>query len=108
MINQAREYVKELLVDEGVKSEKVKAFGIPVEKSFLRHRDKNTVLKELGLSSNKLTILLMGGSFGAGNMKETLEDLLNVDRDFQIIVITGRNEHLKDKKIIIPNPLYQK
>ena len=91
------EYVKELLVDEGVKSEKVKAFGIPVEKSFLRHRDKNTVLKELGLSSNKLTILLMGGSFGAGNMKETLEDLLTVDRDFQIIVITGRNEHLKEK-----------
>ena len=39
----------------------------------------------------------MGGSFGAGNIKETLEDLLTVDRDFQIIVITGKNEHLKEK-----------
>lgn len=91
------EYVKELLVYEGVDSEKVKAFGIPVEKSFLCHRDRETVLTELGLSPEKLTVLLMGGSFGAGNIKETLEDLIAIDRDFQILVITGRNEHLKDK-----------
>ena len=91
------EYVKELLVYEGVNGEKVKAFGIPVEKSFLSHRDKETVLTELGLSPDKLTVLLMGGSFGAGNIKETLEDLLTIDRDFQILVVTGRNEHLKDK-----------
>ena len=91
------EYVKELLVYEGVNTEKVKAFGIPVEKSFLSHRDRETVLTELGLSAKKLTVLLMGGSFGAGNIKETLEDLLSIDRDFQILVITGRNEHLKDK-----------
>ena len=90
------EYVKELLVYEGVDSEKVKAFGIPVEK-FLSHRDRETVLTELGLSPEKLTVLLMGGSFGAGNIKETLEDLIAIDRDFQILVITGRNEHLKDK-----------
>ena len=91
------EYVKELLVYEGVDSEKVKAFGIPVEKSFLSYRDRETVLTELGLSPEKLTVLLMGGSFGAGNIKETLEDLIAIDRDFQILVITGRNEHLKDK-----------
>lgn len=91
------EYVKELLVYEGVDSEKVKAFGIPVEKAFLSHRDRETVLTELGLSPEKLTVLLMGGSFGAGNIKETLEDLIAIDRDFQILVITGRNEHLKDK-----------
>lgn len=91
------EYVKELLIYEGVDSEKVKAFGIPVEKSFLSHRDRETVLTELGLSPEKLTVLLMGGSFGAGNIKETLEDLIAIDRDFQILVIAGRNEHLKDK-----------
>ena len=48
-------------------------------------------------SPEKLTVLLMGGSFGAGNIKETLEELLTVDRDFQILVVTGRNEHLKDR-----------
>lgn len=91
------EYVKELLVYEGVESEKIRAFGIPVEKSFLSHRNKEEVLIELGLSPDKLTVLLMGGSFGAGNIKETLAELLSIDRDFQILVITGRNESLKDK-----------
>ena len=63
----------------------------------MQHRDRKTVLNELGLECDKLTVLLMGGSFGAGNIKETLEELLTVDRDFQILIITGRNEHLKDK-----------
>lgn len=91
------EYVKELLVFEGVESDKVKPFGIPVEKSFLSHRDRETVLEELGLSPDKLTVLLMGGSFGAGNIKETLSELMEIDRDFQILVITGRNESLREK-----------
>ena len=91
------EYVKELLVFEGVKSDKVKTFGIPVEKSFLSNRDRETVLIELGLHPDKFTVLLMGGSFGAGNIKETLVELLDIDRDFQILVITGKNESLKEK-----------
>ena len=91
------EYVKELLIYEGVDSDKIKPYGIPVEKSFLSHRNKDVVLSELGLSSDKLTVLLMGGSFGAGNIKETLDELLSIDRDFQILVITGKNESLKEK-----------
>ena len=47
----------------------------------------------------------MGGSFGAGNIKDTLEELISIDRDFQIIVITGRNKSLKEKldKALISN-----
>ncbi|MEF9992656.1 MAG: MGDG synthase family glycosyltransferase [Paraclostridium sp.] len=91
------EYVKELLISEGVDAHKVKPLGIPVEKSFLQHRDRETVLAELGFDSDKLTVLLMGGSFGAGNIKETLEELISIDRDFQILVITGKNESLREK-----------
>ncbi|CEP81529.1 glycosyltransferase [Paraclostridium sordellii] len=91
------EYVKELLISEGVDSKKIKPLGIPVEKSFLQHRNRELVLSELGFDSSKLTVLLMGGSFGAGNIKETLEELININRDFQILVITGKNESLKEK-----------
>lgn len=91
------EYVKEVLISEGVDGDKIKPYGIPVEKSFLEHREKSVVLEELGLSPDKFTVLLMGGSFGAGNIKDTLKELLEIDRDFQIIVITGRNETLKEK-----------
>lgn len=91
------EYVKELLIYDGVSPKKVKTFGIPVEKSFLSNKDRSIVLSEFGLNPDKFTVLLMGGSFGAGNIKETLEELLDIDRDFQVIVITGRNESLKEK-----------
>lgn len=91
------EYVKELLVSEGAAPEKIKPYGIPVEKSFLLHRDRETILKELNLLPEKKTIVLMGGSFGAGNIKETLDELLEIDRDFQILVIAGRNKALKEK-----------
>ena len=91
------EYVKEVLISEGVDGDKIKPYGIPVEKSFLEHREKSVVLEELGLAPDKFTVLLMGGSFGAGNIKDTLKELFEIDRDFQIIVITGRNETLKEK-----------
>ena len=43
------EYVKELLIEDGIDADKIKPFGIPVEKSFLSHRDRDVVLKELNL-----------------------------------------------------------
>lgn len=89
------EYVKELLIEEGIPERKIKPYGIPVEKSFLNSRSREEVLRELDLDPDKKTILLMGGSFGAGNIKGTLDELSEIDRDFQILVITGRNESLK-------------
>ena len=93
------EYVKELLVEDSVDSNKVFPFGIPVEKSFLTNRDRYSVLSELNLDPDKFTILLMGGSFGAGNIKETLEDLIDIDRDFQILVVAGKNDSLREKML---------
>ena len=90
------EYVKELLIDDGIEEYKIKPYGIPVEKSFMENRDRETVLKELDLDPDKKTVLLMGGSFGAGNIKGTLDELASIDRDFQILVITGRNESLRE------------
>ena len=63
----------------------------------LTNRSRETVLSELNLDPNKFTVLLMGGSFGAGSIKDTLSELISIDRDFQIIVITGRNKSLKEK-----------
>ena len=91
------EYVQELLIEDGIEAEKIKPYGIPVEKSFLTNRSRETVLSELNLDPNKFTVLLMGGSFGAGSIKDTLSELISIDRDFQIIVITGRNKSLKEK-----------
>ena len=90
------EYVKELLIEDGIPEDKIKPFGIPVEKSFMENRPREEVLKELGLDPSKKTVLLMGGSFGAGNIKGTLDEISQIDRDFQVLVVTGRNESLKN------------
>lgn len=89
------EYVKELLIEDGISPNRVKPFGIPVEKSFLESRPRDIVLEELELDPSKKTVLLMGGSFGAGNIKGTLDDIATIDRDFQVLVITGRNKSLQ-------------
>ncbi|SHK17073.1 MGDG synthase family glycosyltransferase [Tepidibacter formicigenes] len=89
------EFVKYLLMEEGIDKSKIYPYGIPIEKSFLTD-NKEEIRKELNLD-NKFTILLMGGSFGAGNIREAFLDLLEIDKDFQIIVVTGRNISLKEK-----------
>ncbi|MFI3210866.1 MAG: glycosyltransferase [Peptostreptococcaceae bacterium] len=93
----ANEFVKELLVFEGISEEIIKPFGIPVEKSFFETNEKEIVFNEMNLDPNKFTVLLMGGSFGAGGIKDALDELIETNRDFQIIVVTGKNESLKEK-----------
>lgn len=90
------EYVKALLEEEGVKKENIFPFGIPIEKSFLSSSDPERVKEELMLE-DKFTILLMGGSFGAGGVRGVLEELLQINEDIQIIAVAGRNNSLRQK-----------
>jgi len=54
------------------------------------------VLDELGFDKAKLTVLVMAGSFGVSDILEIYENLLEIEQDYQIIVITGRNKELYD------------
>lgn len=90
------EYVKALLEEEGVKKENIFPFGIPIEKSFLSSSNPERAKEELMLE-DKFTILLMGGSFGAGGVRSVLEELLQINEDIQIIAVAGRNNSLRQK-----------
>lgn len=70
-------------------------FGIPVSPKFLIPYSKSETLGSLGLSPEKTTILIMGGSLGIGDILKVYEELLLIDFDFQIIIITGNNDKLK-------------
>lgn len=70
--------------------------GIPVFQGFYQsdeRREKET-LARLGFDENKPTILVMAGSFGVTDILKIYENLLEIDYDFQIIVITGKNKRL--------------
>ena len=90
------EDVSYILCNSGIDKNKIYPFGIPISDDFLNDDKVELVKKQLQLE-DKFTVLLMGGSFGAGNIKKSLLELLNCTHDFQIIVVAGRDNLLKTK-----------
>jgi len=87
------------LEDKGVDPSIIHDLGIPVNPNFMEKYDKKETLINLGLSPNKLTILVMGGTLGLGKIRNLYEELKRVDRDFQMIIITGSNKKLYSELI---------
>jgi len=79
-----------------VEQDKILVTGIPVDRKFSQSFDKQQILKELGLSYNKTTLLFFaGGGLGLGKSEEVFDELLSSQYDFQIIAVTGKNEKQK-------------
>jgi len=90
------EDVSYILKNAGIDETKIHSFGIPVSSHFLNDCKVEEVRKKLELD-DKFTVLLMGGSFGAGNIKQCLLEIIYSKSDFQVIVVTGRDSALKEK-----------
>ena len=88
---------KEMLAETyGIPEEKVFFYGHPIYDRFYEEnaRPRKEVLSALGLSPEKLTVLVMAGSFGVTDILKIYERLMNIEIDYQLIVITGRNKRL--------------
>lgn len=85
-----------MMEKSGLSEDRIYPFGIPVSTKFL-DTDRVDAVKKRLLLEDKFTVLLMGGSFGAGNMGKSLLELLKSSYDFQIVVITGRDYDLRAK-----------
>ncbi|MDR3149804.1 MAG: galactosyldiacylglycerol synthase, partial [Oscillospiraceae bacterium] len=79
-------------VARGIPERKLLPLGIPVRPKFLHREDKRGARLALGLDPDQTTVLVMGGSMGYGNIPETCESILNLDRDYQVAAICGKNE----------------
>lgn len=90
----------------GVPKEKIYPFGIPVENVFFSEGDNTAFLKRIGLDTELPTILVMAGSFGVTNILKIYRQIIRLDMNFQIIVITGRNGKLHEEfaKLIPESP----
>lgn len=83
-----------LMENMGVKKELIHPYGIPIEDLFHFSENKKEILSELNLSQDMPTILIMAGSFGVNDILKIYNNIVEIDLDFQIIVITGRNRKL--------------
>ncbi|MBQ8538483.1 MAG: galactosyldiacylglycerol synthase [Ruminococcus sp.] len=81
-----------------VDSSRIYPLGMPIFQSFY-HCDENRAIEtmdRLGFSHDKPTVLIMAGSFGVTDILKIYEHLVELDIDYQIIVITGKNQKLYD------------
>ncbi len=89
------------MVDEleklGVDRDIIHPVGIPIQPIFFeKDKQKAEHLSELGFDPNLKTVLIMAGSFGVTDILKIYENINEIELDFQIIVITGKNEKLFD------------
>lgn len=78
----------------GIKTDKIKPIGIPINTKFAKSFDKTLARTLIEINPITKTVLIMAGSMGYGNIKETILKLDNLKLNFQIIVVCGKNKKL--------------
>ena len=101
------------MIERGVDRDKLYPFGIPIKKEFLSEINRAEAFEEEGLDPSLPTMLIMAGSFGVTDVLKIYHKIVKSPADFQIIVITGKNEKLYEtfekylSKIDINNTMYE-
>lgn len=78
---------------KGIDESKILPFGIPIKSKFSIKIEKSQARKKLGIE-DKTTILVMMGSMGFGNIIKEIESIDELDMDFQILCVCGKNEKM--------------
>ena len=91
----AHEDTKLMLENDGVKSEHIYPLGIPISMKEYSNEDIISFKRENEID-DKFTVLVVGGSFGAGDIKSVYKELLQIP-NINILIICGRNKSLKEK-----------
>jgi len=83
---------------QGIAAERIHVTGIPIMPAFAQNLVRAVCAQEFGLDPNQLTLMVMGGGAGLGNMDVLAEHLLRMKSDggrneagFQLIVLAGKN-----------------
>ena len=92
----AHDYIKSNMLESGVDKRRVFDYGIPVSRAFLENIPKNKARKQLNLEDT-LTVLLMGGSLGMGDIENYFRCFSGSKKNLQIITVTGQNSLLKKR-----------
>ena len=82
----------------GIDSGSTHVFGLPVRREFLRPpADQYGLRRELGLPTGNFVVLVTGGGEGARREEDTVDALLASHLPCHLVVVTGRNERLRQR-----------
>jgi UDP-N-acetylglucosamine:LPS N-acetylglucosamine transferase len=93
----ASEESRRTLLRFGVPAEKMTVIGRPVRQAFLNAPAKDEAREHLGLEDRFTCLVSFGGEGVGRNPRAYIRSLLDTDIPLQVVVITGRNEALKDE-----------
>jgi len=91
----AAEETKARLIARSASADNIIATGIPIAAKFAAKPDAKAVRKNYGLRDDQRVLLVLSGGFGMGPVAEILAELDKVPKEFQTVVVTGRNEELR-------------
>ena len=97
----ANEETREELLRNGIAASRVYVTGIPIAAKF-----SESAVSTRERSPKLPTILVMGGGFGLGALEETVSNLLQAERQMKIIVLTGKNDSLLKKIMLLRDDTY--
>ena len=80
----------------GIPGDRIHVTGIPVEQEFAQPVDRGSVLTRHNLDPDKPTLLIAGGALGLSPAVAVVRRLMQLDRDFQAIIVCGKNEEMKN------------
>lgn len=78
----------------GLPGDHIHVTGIPVEPEFAKPVDREAVLVHMGLDPQKPMLLIAGGALGLSPATAVVRRLLQLDREFQAVIVCGKNDEL--------------
>jgi len=75
----------------GLEEKRIYVTGIPIMPVFSKEISRHDCILELGLAPDKITVLMMSGGYGVGNIDQLIECIITLSDKLQIIALAGKN-----------------
>jgi 1,2-diacylglycerol 3-beta-galactosyltransferase len=99
----ATEEARLTALSAGLPPDRVQVVGLPVGLEFRQcTRGKEELRRELNLSPDLVTILVMGGGDGMGNVFSSARAATQALAEIQLVVVAGRSQTLKARLEAVP------
>jgi len=90
----AHEEVAWRMAERGIPADRIQVTGIPIMPVFGERCNRATCAAEFGLDPARTTLLMMSGGAGVGGIETLAGRLLQLEGDFQLVALAGKNEKL--------------
>lgn len=86
--------VRRRMIRLGVREDRVRVTGIPIDVHFAQRGDRRAERAALGLSPHRPVVLMMGGNYGLGPLEDAARALRRLPVGVQLILVCGNNRSL--------------